>query len=83
MAQQGMPALNYLYFAPGATAKFISPDSAKRKKYVRDVIRRLKNLTTDLLNNWQNRNHAIYMANEGSGAGKSVGCNDQPVCNGP
>jgi len=49
---QGFPALDYLLFESGAVEKFSGTQSVARKKYVRDVLTRMKSLTANTLGQW-------------------------------
>lgn len=70
--QQGFPALDYLLFAPDALQKLAGSNSANYKKYVRDVVARMRALNTTVLNNWKNTYRAEFTGNTKSDAGSPI-----------
>jgi predicted lipoprotein len=48
---QGFPALDYLFFAPNAIVKF-GGNTAKRIKYVQDVVARMKSIVDKVAADW-------------------------------
>ncbi|MFT3936158.1 MAG: imelysin family protein [Chitinophagaceae bacterium] len=70
---QGLPALDYLLFSSGAVNKFSASDAANRKKYVRDVLARIKSLTQNISNQWNNGYRAVFIASLKTDVGSSIG----------
>lgn len=72
ISQQGFPALDYLLFAPDALQKLAGSNSANYKKYVRDVVAKMKALNTTVLNNWKNTYRVEFAGNTKSDAGSPI-----------
>jgi len=70
---QGLPALDYLLFSANAVTKFSAADAATRKKYVRDVITRMKSLTQTILAQWNGGYRAIFIGSLKTDVGSSIG----------
>lgn len=70
---QGLPALDYLLFSTGAVAQFSATDAANRKKYVRDVVTRIKLLTQNVLTQWNGGYRAVFIASLKTDVGSSIG----------
>lgn len=70
--QQGFPALDYLLFSNDAVAKFADAGSANRKKYVQDVLTRIKNLLDQTLNTWKSTYRNQFIANTKSDSGSPI-----------
>jgi predicted lipoprotein len=70
--QQGFPALDYLLFGPDALQKLTGGSSANTKKYVLDVLARMKALNTSVLNTWKNTYRAEFTGNAKSDAGSPI-----------
>lgn len=70
---QGLPALDYLLLAPGALAKFSDASAANRKKYVRDVVERMKQLTQSVINQWNGGYRGVFVASLKTDVGSSIG----------
>lgn len=70
--QQGFPALDYLFFANDAVAKFADAGSANRKKYVQDVLNRIKSLLDQTLSTWKSTYRAQFIANTKSDSGSPI-----------
>ncbi|TBO41035.1 imelysin family protein [Pedobacter kyonggii] len=70
--QQGFPALDYLFFANDAVAKFTDANSANRKKYVQDVLNRIKSLLDQTLSNWKSTYRSQFIANTKSDSGSPI-----------
>lgn len=70
---QGLPALDYLLFSANAVTKFSAADAANRKKYVRDVITRIKSLTQTILSQWNGGYRAVFIASLKTDVGSSIG----------
>jgi predicted lipoprotein len=70
---QGLPALDYLLFSTGAVAQFSATDAANRKKYVRDVVARIKLLTQNVLTQWNGGYRAAFIASLKTDVGSSIG----------
>lgn len=68
---QGFPALNYLYFGPDAIAKF-NTNTAKRVKYVQDVVARIKTLVDKVAGDWS-AYRAGFIANTQTNVGSPIG----------
>lgn len=70
---QGFPALDYLLFSPTAIQKFTEPASANRKKYVQDVVTRMKSLVGDALNQWKTTYRSTFVGSLKTNVGSSIG----------
>ncbi len=70
---QGLPALDYLLFSADAVAKFSAPDAASRRKYVQDVIARIKQLTQTVLNQWNGDYRSVFISSLKTDVGSSIG----------
>ncbi len=69
---QGFPALDYLLFAPNAVEKFSGAQATARKKYVRDVLARMKSLTTNALGQWNGAYKASFVNSLKTDVGSST-----------
>jgi len=70
--QQGFPALDYLFFANDAVAKFADAGSINRKKYVQDVLTRIKSLLDQTLTAWKSTYRSQFIANTKSDSGSPI-----------
>lgn len=70
---QGFPALDYLLFSENAIAKFSEANSANRKKYVRDIVTRIKALTTNVLTQWTGTYRSSFISSLKTDVGSSIG----------
>lgn len=72
---QGFPALDYLFFSADAVAKFSAGGTAatNRKKYVQDIITRMKLLTDNVLAQWKGNYRAGFIASTKTDVGSSIG----------
>ncbi len=70
---QGFPTLDYLLFSTDAITKFSAGDAANRKKYVQDVIARLKTLTTNTLSQWNGTYRTTFVNSTKTDVGSSIG----------
>lgn len=70
---QGLPALDYLLFADGAVSKFTGADAAGRKKYVQDIMARMKQLTQEVITQWNSGYRGIFIASLKTDVGSSIG----------
>jgi uncharacterized protein len=70
---QGFPALDYLLYAPDAVNKFSGVGAAKRKKYVQDVLVRMKTLVENTLSQWNGPYHHTFIASLKTDVGSSIG----------
>lgn len=70
---QGFPALDYLFFSPNAVTQFADPGAANRKKYVQDIITRMKSLVDNVLNQWKTTYRTGFIANTKLDVGSSMG----------
>jgi predicted lipoprotein len=73
VAQQGLPALDYLLFESGALQKFTNGSGAARKKYVQDVLTRLKGLVDQTLADWKNTYRSQFIGNTRTDVGSPIG----------
>lgn len=73
VAQQGLPALDYLLFEPGALQKFSGGNSTARKKYVQDIVARLKSLVDQTLADWKNTYRSEFIGNTRTDVGSPIG----------
>lgn len=71
--QQGFPALDYLLFSTDAVQQFTAANSANRKKYTQDLLARMQDLTTSVINSWKSNYRAQFIANTRSDAGSPIG----------
>ena len=69
---QGFPALDYLLFAPAAVVKFSGPQATARKKYVRDVLTRMKSLTANTLGQWNGTYKTTFVNSLKTDVGSSI-----------
>ena len=70
---QGFPALEYLLFAPNAVEKFSGTGSAARKKYVRDVLTRMKGLVSNTNTQWKGTYRTTFINSLKTDVGSSIG----------
>ncbi|MBO9572331.1 MAG: imelysin family protein, partial [Chitinophagaceae bacterium] len=70
---QGLPALDYLLFSMDAVTKFSAPGAANRKKYVQDVITRIKDLTQTIITQWNNGYRNVFVSSLKTDVGSSIG----------
>lgn len=70
---QGFPALDYLFFTSDAVTKFTDAGAANRKKYVQDIVTRMKTLVTDVLSQWKSAYRTGFIANTKLDVGSSMG----------
>lgn len=70
---QGFPALDYLLFAPNSVEKFTGTQATARKKYVRDVLARMKSLTANALSQWNGGYKATFVNSIKTDVGSSIG----------
>lgn len=70
---QGFPALDYLLFAPNAVEKFSGADAAARKKYVRDVVTRMKGLVATTTTQWKGTYRTTFINSLKTDVGSSIG----------
>lgn len=70
---QGLPALDYLLFAEGAVSKFTAANAAGRKKYVQDIMARMKQLVQEVVTQWNGGYRAIFIASLKTDVGSSIG----------
>ena len=68
---QGFAALSYLYFNPNAIAAF-NTNTANRKKYVQDVVDRMKVLVDNVATGWTTY-RAEFVANTKTNVGSPIG----------
>lgn len=73
MGRQGFPALDYLLFSAHAVQDFTGSNVANRKKYVHDLIDRMKTLTNDVIADWQNNYRAQFVSNTKTDVGSPIG----------
>ena len=70
--QQGFPSLDYVLFSQGALAKFAGNGAASRKKYVQDLLTRMKTLTAGVITAWNSSYRAEFIGNTRSDAGSPI-----------
>lgn len=70
---QGFPALDYLLFAADAVQKFADAGAANRKKYVQDVMARMRSLTDNTLAQWKGAYHHTFIKSLKTDVGSSIG----------
>jgi uncharacterized protein len=70
---QGFPALDYLFFSTDAVQKFNDASATNRKKYVKDVITRMKLLMTNTTTQWNSGYRDNFTTNLQTNVGSSIG----------
>lgn len=70
--QQGLPVLDYLLFSTDALSKFSTPESTNRKKYVQDLMSRMKALLDQTLSTWKSNYRGQFIANTKSDSGSPI-----------
>jgi predicted lipoprotein len=70
---QGFPALDYLLFSTGAVQQFSDAGAVNRKKYVQDVIVRMKSLVGDALGQWNGAYRTTFINSLKTNVGSSIG----------
>ena len=70
---QGFPALDYLLCSGDAVAKFSAAGATNRKKYVQDVIARMKQLNQTILTQWNSGYRAVFISSLKTDVGSSIG----------
>ena len=70
---QGFPALDYVLFAPNSVEKFSGANAAARKKYVRDVVTRMKLLVANTTAQWNGAYKAAFVTSLKTDVGSSIG----------
>ncbi|MGG9971008.1 imelysin family protein [Ferruginibacter sp. SUN002] len=70
---QGFPTLDYLLFSTDAVTKFSAPDAANRKKYVQDVMARLKSLVSSSITQWTGTYKTAFVNSTKTDVGSSIG----------
>ena len=70
---QGLPALDYLLFSANAVTRFSASDAANRKRYVRDIITRIKQLSQSTLTQWNGGYRAVFISSLKTDVGSSIG----------
>lgn len=71
--EQGFPALDYLLFSEDALQQFNEPSSANRKKYVHEVLTRMKTLGGTVLTEWNGTYRSQFIANTRTDVGSPIG----------
>ena len=70
---QGLPALDYLLFSTNTLTQFQNAGATNRKQYVRDVMTRIKTLSTNNLNQWNGTYRSAFLGNLQSNVGSPIG----------
>lgn len=70
---QGFPALDYLFFNNDAVQKFNGPTAVNRKKYVKDIFARIKQLITATQTQWQTSYRDNFVNNLQTNVGSPIG----------
>uniref|UniRef100_UPI00359485AA imelysin family protein n=1 Tax=Persicitalea sp. TaxID=3100273 RepID=UPI00359485AA len=70
---QGFPALDYLLFGPNSVEKFSDTDAPARKKYVRDVLVRMKTLAANTTTQWNGGYRTTFVNSLKTDVGSSIG----------
>lgn len=70
---QGFPALDYLLFEPDAVDKFANDEGTKRKKYVQDVLARMKSLVSNAVSQWNEGYRTTFVNSLKTDVGSSIG----------
>ena len=71
--QQGFPALDYLLFSADAVQQFNEPNAANRKQYVKNVLARMRTLTTTVYTNWRTTYRTEFISNTRADVGSPLG----------
>lgn len=71
--EQGFPALDYLLFSENALQQLTGPSSANRKKYVQDILSRMKTLVGTVLTEWNGTYRSQFIANTKTDVGSPIG----------
>jgi predicted lipoprotein len=71
--QQGFPALDYLLFSDQALEIFNGATAANRKKYVRDILTRMKTLVGTVLTQWNTTYRTQFVGNTKTDVGSPIG----------
>lgn len=70
---QGFPALDYLLFSANAVQDFNGATAVNRKKYVTDIIARMKQLVTNTIAQWNNGFRENFINSLQTNVGSSIG----------
>lgn len=72
--QQGFPALDYLLHGPGSDVELIAKfeNNSNYSVYLMDLVNRLHNLTSQVVNDWKNGYRDVFVSKSGSDATSSV-----------
>lgn len=70
---QGLPALDYLLFSGNAVSQFSGPGAAGRKKYVQDIVARMKLLTQTVVAQWNGGYRSVFVSSLKTDVGSSIG----------
>ena len=70
---QGFPTLDYLLFAPNAVVKFSGTGAVARKKYVKDVLTRMKGLVANTHAQWKGTYRTTFINSLKTDVGSSIG----------
>jgi predicted lipoprotein len=70
---QGFPALDYLLFSTNAVQKFSGADAANRKKYIQDIMTRMKSLVSSTVTQWNSSYRTTFINSTQTNVGSSIG----------
>lgn len=70
---QGFPTLDYLLFSSDAVTKFSTGDVTNRKKYVQDVMAKMKSLVSSTLSQWNGTYRTAFINSTKTDVGSSIG----------
>ena len=70
---QGFPALDYLLFSTNAVQKFSDAGATNRKKYVQDIMVRMKTLVNNSLVQWNGNYRTTFINSTQTNVGSSIG----------
>lgn len=70
---QGFPALDYLLFNADAITQFTGSTAVNRKKYVTDILIRIKTVLTNVTGQWKNSYRDAFVNNLQTNVGSSIG----------
>ncbi|MBC7555192.1 MAG: imelysin family protein [Taibaiella sp.] len=70
---QGFPALDYLFFGSGAVSRFSDTAAVNRKKYVRDIITRMKLITGNTVSQWTGGYRDNFTTSMQTNVGSAIG----------
>jgi predicted lipoprotein len=71
--EQGFPALDYLLFEENALQQFNESGATNRKKYINDILARIKSLVSTVHTEWNGNYRSQFIANTRTDVGSPIG----------